>query len=78
MEIKVLGPGCPKCTQTENIIKEAVKETGVEISIEKISDIMQIAEYGVMMTPAVVVDGEVKCVGKIPSKEDIRSWIGLE
>jgi small redox-active disulfide protein 2 len=75
MDIKVLGPGCPKCQQTEKIVKEAVSEAGVEASVEKITDIMEIAGYGVFGTPAVVVDGEVKSVGKIPSKNDVKSWI---
>ncbi len=75
MDIKVLGPGCPKCTQTEKVVREAVAESGVEASVEKVTDVMEIAGYGVFGTPAVVVDGEVKSVGKIPSKQDIRSWI---
>ncbi len=76
MEIKVLGPGCPKCTETEKIVSEVVTETGVDASVEKITDVMKIAGYGVFTTPAVVVDGEVKSVGKVPKKEDIKSWIG--
>jgi len=75
MEIKVLGPGCPKCDQTEKIIKEAVVEAGVDASIEKVTGALDIASYGVFGTPAVVVDGEVKSVGKIPKKEDILTWI---
>ena len=76
MEIKVLGPGCAKCQKTEEVVKEVLTESGVEADVEKVTDIMKIAGYGVMGTPAVVVDGEVKSVGKIPSKEDIKSWIG--
>jgi len=75
MEIKVLGPGCPKCQQTEKNVKEAVSELGVAADVEKISDAMKIAGYGVFGTPAVVVNGEVKSVGKIPSKEDVKSWL---
>ena len=75
MEIKVLGPGCAKCNQTEEVVKEAVAEAGVEADIEKVTDIMKIAGYGVLGTPAVVVDDEVKSVGKIPSKEDVKSWL---
>ena len=75
MEIKVLGPGCPKCRQTEKIVKEAVTEAGVEAQVEKVTDTMQIAGYGVFGTPAVVVDGEVKSVGKIPSKQEVSAWI---
>lgn len=75
MEIKVLGPGCAKCTQTEKIVREAVAESGVTADVEKVTDIMKIAGYGVFGTPAVVVDGEVKSVGKIPKKEDVKSWL---
>ncbi|MBA3027216.1 MAG: thioredoxin family protein [Desulfobacteraceae bacterium] len=75
MEIKVLGPGCAKCAQTEKIVKEAVAEAGIEAHIEKVTDLMKIAGYGVFGTPAVVVDGEVKSVGKIPTKENVTSWI---
>ena len=75
MEIKVLGPGCAKCEQTEKIIKEAVSETGVDAQITKVTDVMEIAKHGVFVTPAVVVDGEVKSVGKVPSEEEVKAWI---
>ena len=75
MEIKVLGPGCPKCKQTEKIVKEAVAEAGVDALIEKVTDTLEIAGYGVFGTPAVVVDGDVKSVGKIPQKQDVIGWI---
>jgi small redox-active disulfide protein 2 len=75
MEIKVLGPGCPKCKQTEQLVREAVAETGISANIEKVTDIMEIAGYGVLGTPAVIIDGEVKSVGKIPSKKEVKSWL---
>ena len=75
MDIKVLGPGCPKCQQTEKIVKEAVAESGVSATGEKVTNTLKIAEYGVFGTPSVVVDGEVKSVGKIPTKEDVKKWI---
>lgn len=75
MEIKVLGTGCQKCEQTEQNIREAVAEAGISANIEKVSDLMEIAKYGVFGTPAVVVDGQVKSVGKIPKKEEIMAWI---
>ncbi|MEN8243339.1 MAG: thioredoxin family protein [Thermodesulfobacteriota bacterium] len=75
MDIKVLGPGCPKCEQTEKNVRQAVAEAGVDASVEKITDTMEIAGYGVFGTPAVVVDGEVKSVGKIPQPEEIQQWI---
>jgi small redox-active disulfide protein 2 len=76
MDIKVLGPGCAKCEQTEKIVKAAVSEAGVSAVVEKVTDIREIAGYGVFGTPAVVVDGNVKSVGKVPSKEDVKKWIG--
>jgi len=75
MDIKVLGPGCPRCKQTEKIVREAVAEAGVEAQIEKITDTMKIAGYGVFGTPSVVVDGEVKSVGKIPTKDEVKAWL---
>ena len=75
MEIKVLGPGCPKCKQTEKIVRDAVAESGVDATVEKVTDVMEIAGYGVFGTPAVVVDGDVKSVGKIPKKEEVIGWM---
>ena len=75
MEIKVLGPGCPKCEATEKNVREAVTEAGLDAQVEKVTDVMEIAKYGVFGTPAVVVDGEVKSVGKIPGKDEIKAWI---
>ena len=75
MEIKVLGPGCPRCRTTEKNVKEAVAEAGIDAKVDKVTDLKKIAEYGVFGTPAVVVNGEVKSVGKIPEKEEIKSWI---
>jgi small redox-active disulfide protein 2 len=75
MEIKILGTGCPKCEQTGKIVAEAVAETGVDATVEKVTGVMEIAGYGVFGTPAVVIDGDVKCVGKIPKKEDVKSWL---
>jgi small redox-active disulfide protein 2 len=76
MEIKILGPGCMKCHQVEKIVREAVTEAGVGAEIEHVTDFKKIAAYGVFGTPAVVIDGEVKSVGKIPKKEDVKTWIG--
>lgn len=75
MEIKVLGPGCPKCQTAYKRVEEAVAETGVKATVEKVTDVMKIAGYGVFGTPAVVVNDDVKCVGKIPTKDELKSWI---
>lgn len=75
MEIKVLGPGCPRCEATRKNVEEAVAESGLNANITKVSDTMGIIKYGVFGTPAVVVDGEVKSVGKVPKKEEVLSWL---
>ena len=75
MDIKVLGPGCPRCQQTLKAVQDAVAEAGVDAVVEKVTDVMEIAGYGVLGTPAVVVDGDVKSVGKIPTKADVKAWI---
>ena len=75
MKIKVLGPGCAKCQKTYDLVNEALADSGQQAEVEKVTGMMDIAAYGVMGTPAVVVDEKVKCVGKIPSKDEIISWI---
>ncbi len=76
MDIKVLGPGCPKCHEAEKIVREALAESGVEARVTKVSDFQEIAMLGVFATPAVVIDGKVKVSGKVPSKKDVLAWIG--
>ncbi|MCL3782436.1 thioredoxin family protein [Prolixibacteraceae bacterium JC049] len=75
MEIKVLGTGCAKCKKVEEICKEVVAELGVEATIEKVEDIRAIMGYGVMRTPGIVVDGEVVLSGRLPKKEELRTWL---
>lgn len=75
MEIKVLGPGCPRCQQTLQLVKDVLKENSVQADLEKVADAMEIAKYGVFTTPGVVVDGQVKSVGRVPSREELQSWI---
>ncbi len=75
MEIKILGPGCKKCEKTEKHAKAVVSELGLDVGVEKVTDMMEIAGYGVMGTPAVVINGIVKCSGKVPSKKEIKTWI---
>jgi small redox-active disulfide protein 2 len=75
MEIKVCGPGCAKCHEAERVVKEALAEAGVEASVTKISDFNEIAKLGVFSTPAVIIDGKVKCVGKAPTKKDVLAWL---
>jgi small redox-active disulfide protein 2 len=75
MDIKVLGPGCARCELTAKNVKTAVAEAGVDAEVEKVTNLMEISKYGVFGTPAVVVDGEVKSVGKVPTTEEIKVWL---
>ena len=74
-KIKVLGPGCPKCIELMKQTELAAQEIGLECNIEKVSDIVEITSYGVMMTPALIVDGEIKISGKVPSLDDIKTML---
>ncbi|ACS80263.1 MULTISPECIES: thioredoxin family protein [Maridesulfovibrio] len=75
MKIQVLGPGCPKCAKAEKIVQEAVAESGIQAEVVKISDFQEIAMMGVFSTPAVAIDGEVKVMGKVPSKNEVLKWL---
>ncbi len=76
MEIKVLGPGCAKCNKTLELVQALVDETGTDAAVETVTDMMAIAGFGVFETPSVIVDGEVKIRGKVPSREDVMAWLG--
>ncbi len=78
MKIQILGTGCPKCKQVEDNAREAVKNLNIDAAIEKITDINQIIDFGVTVTPALVVDGEIKFSGRIPSVEEIIDVIKSE
>ncbi len=75
MKIEILGASCPKCKKLSELTEEAINELGVLAEIIKVTDINKIIDYGVMVTPALVIDGDVKVVGKIPEKEEIKRWI---
>ena len=73
--IKVLGSGCRNCEITANVIAQAAKEAGVEIKLEKVSDMAEILGYGVMSTPGVVVDGKLVHAGGFPGPDQVRAWV---
>ncbi|MEI7884140.1 MAG: thioredoxin family protein [Clostridia bacterium] len=75
MLIKVLGTGCAKCKKLEANVHAAVKELAIVAKIEKVEDLQQIMAYGVMSTPALVVDEKIKFMGKVPSVEDIKKYL---
>lgn len=76
MKVEILGTGCAKCRKTEEMIEKAIKEVGVQAEIVHVTDLNEIIDRGVMMTPAVFVDGVKKVEGKVPSEPEIRSWFG--
>ncbi|MCP4573745.1 MAG: thioredoxin family protein [bacterium] len=75
MEIKVLGTGCPKCHKLEAETRAVAKEMGLDCTIEKVDQVQDIMAYGVMLTPALVVDGAVKVVGKVPSNDELKQLL---
>ena len=76
MKIQILGTGCAKCRKMADHAEAAAREMGVPFEVEKVSDINEIMKYGVMLTPALAVDGEVKVVGKVLSVKDIKAILG--
>ena len=72
MDIKILGPGCPKCKTLDKITREVVEKNGITATITKVEDIMEIMKYGIMATPALVVDGKVVIKGRVPSGDEIK------
>ena len=76
--VQILGPGCPQCEEMAQLARAAVEELGVDATVEEITDIDRIIEFGVLMTPALAVDGEVRAVGKVPSAEELKEMITYE
>ncbi|MFO7711109.1 MAG: thioredoxin family protein [Candidatus Woesearchaeota archaeon] len=75
MKIEILGSGCPNCKRLEENARKAVQEKGADAEIVKVEDINEIVNYGVMSTPAIVIDGEVKSYGKVADVEEIKQWL---
>lgn len=75
MKIEILGTGCPKCEALMNNVKAAVRELGIDVEISKVTDIVEIANRGVMMTPALSVDGDVKLVGQVATVDELKTLL---
>jgi len=75
MKIEILGTGCPKCETVAKNVQSAVRELGIQVEVVKVTDIGEIAARGVMLTPALAIDGDIKAVGKVPTVEVIRAWL---
>ncbi|MCL4439081.1 MAG: thioredoxin family protein [Firmicutes bacterium] len=78
MEIKVLGTGCQNCKALEKAVKEVASEMNLQADVEKVEEIGKIVQYGVMLTPGLVINGKVKVSGRVPSKADIKKLISEE
>ncbi len=80
MKIKVLGPGCSKCHQLEQVVRDVVKELAIDASVEEVKDVKKIMDYSILMTPGLVINEEVVSSGKVPSKAEVTQMIinGLE
>ena len=77
-KLQVLGTGCPKCRTLAENAEAAAKQLGIECELEKVTDLSEIMQFGVMMTPALAIDGDVKVVGKVPSREEITKLLSQE
>ena len=77
MEIKVLGSGCAKCKTTYEMIEKIVKENQLDATLSTVEDIVELLNYGIMTTPAIVVDGEVKLKGHVPTESEIKKILGI-
>jgi small redox-active disulfide protein 2 len=75
--IEVLGPGCQKCQYTEKIVREVVDAAGISADVRHVTDYAEIASRGVMSTPALVVDGSVVLAGRVPTREQVATWLGV-
>ena len=75
MAIKVCGPGCASCEKAQKTVEAAVAAKGVKAVVVKVTDFQEIAQLGIFSTPAVVVDGKVKCVGRAPKQSEVEEWI---
>jgi small redox-active disulfide protein 2 len=78
MKIEVVGPGCGRCIATEKNVKEAVKQLGIQAEITKVTDVTEFAKRGVMFTPGVIIDGQVKVSGKIPTINEIKEILSCK
>jgi small redox-active disulfide protein 2 len=76
MDIKVLGMGCARCNDLEKHVRDALAELGIAARIEHVTDMKQIAAMGVLVTPALVIDGKVVSQGKVPSRGELKKWLG--
>jgi small redox-active disulfide protein 2 len=73
--VKVLGPGCKRCEATEQMVRSEAQKLGIEVTVEKVTDYAEIAKFGIVSTPGVVIDGKVVHAGGLPKAEDVAKWL---
>lgn len=76
MEIKVCGPGCASCEKARKTVEAVIASKGIQADVIKVSDFQEIAKLGIFSTPAIVIDGKVMCVGRVPKQSEVEQWIG--
>ena len=74
-DVKVLGPGCKRCEATEQMVRSEAQKLGIEVTVEKVTDYAEIAKFGILSTPGVVIDGKVVHAGGLPKAEDVAKWL---
>ena len=75
MHIRIYGPGCARCHETERTVEDVVRESRSEATLEKISGLMEISTSGILSVPAVTIDGEIMCQGSVPSRAEVLGWL---
>ena len=75
MEIQICGPGCASCEQAQKVVEAAVAAKGIDATVTKVTDFQEIAKLGIFSTPAVIIDGEAKCVGRAPKQDEVEDWV---
>jgi len=75
--IEVLGPGCQKCQHVESVVREVVEAAGIDADVRHVTDYAEIAQYGVLSTPGLVIDGQVVVAGRVPTREQVEGWLGV-
>ena len=77
MEVKVLGPGCAKCKKAYQVVEKVIKDNNLDVTLTKVDDLMEMMSYNILSTPAILVDGEVKIKGRVPSENEVKELLGL-
>ena len=77
MEVKVLGPGCAKCKKAYQVVERVIQDNKLDVTLTKVDDIMEMMSYNILSTPAIMVDGEVKVKGRVPSENEVKELLGL-